>query len=918
MDLIPELEAQREDHMERKVCLYLNRKKLKFGSVPEAIDFLRPLAGSEEPMATLTARQSLLGDMDLVASTFDVERASCCYGGHLLEKASRSRNCGCVVCNACGATIEPYSLRWRCAHDCDYDVCGSCRNLPRCEVTYSEATTSAGSASGGEEVEDEGLQVGEGEQVPLIQDVSREVGSNDIGERLLLQAQLAKTLRENESLREKAIRLEATQTRLARALGTGEDLRDWIAELLDQRADAALAAAPSLEHPDPAGAPPLGAELPARVVEAPTSVAPPAPEKVDAENKRETDNMPPASAPASCRGTGEEAAASAEVTHPSEEAAKDKEECGEGGEDSCGNDMSAAAPNADAALVAAPMPAGKGKGKSKGKIQAPGAPSDSPLRAVAKAAGKGKGGPPAPAGRKVGDGKGKGKGKALTAAVEPTKLSVEPSQDLKSLPWTRFMLGSQLQEGGSIWDSVGEAYKAERHADLVPAEEIEENFSKTAGLLKVDQGEKTKEKKEKRARIGSISQEARFTSEVSLRTLPVHLSCGSKAVCAIRELDGSLLSSEVAQTLHRFLCPSGQQEQEIRMTRQTCEQEFERKLEEWRRAGELEHEKPEPFLWDPVEQYMEEMAQLPACGLRLSCWGFLCQVPEKLNTLTGDIQQFEQMVQCFHSSKELPSLLSLVLAFGNYLNGGKNQKRLGQADGFHIEALGRPGGLDVVRDPEGNDVRKLIFRTFFDKCPERAERLVEELAPLFALVRRRLGKNEGVPTLSKAVCVQIEDLDRQVQLLHSEFTTKQAELKEGLVLIEDPCDRFVVQVPEFFERRREDIDDLVERKDMAMQQFKELLKKFRAETYRGDPILVDGQLKDGNPKEAMTSEVWCRIWDDFFVAKDRILSFDEKALKTSMEPRFCKGAAITVDSLEVLWKLKDAKADKAPKRRKSC
>merc|ERR1740129_769502 len=109
------------------------------------------------------------------------------------------------------------------------------------------------------------------------------------------------------------------------------------------------------------------------------------------------------------------------------------EECGEGGEDSCGDDTCAPAPNADAALVAAPMPAGKGKGKSKGKIQAPGAPSDSPLRAVAKAAGKGKGGPPAPAGRNDGDGKGKGKDKALTAAVEPTKLSVEPGPQVAAV-----------------------------------------------------------------------------------------------------------------------------------------------------------------------------------------------------------------------------------------------------------------------------------------------------------------------------------------------------------------------------------------------------------------------------------------------------------------------------------------------------
>ena len=40
-------------------------------------------------------------------------------------------------------------------------------------------------------------------------------------------------------------------------------------------------------------------------------------------------------------------------------------------------------------------------------------------------------------------------------------------------------------------------------------------------------------------------------------------------------------------------------------------------------------------------------------------------------------------------------------------------------------------------------------------------RLLDELAPLFALVQRRLRKVEGAPVLRKDVRVQIEDLDQQ-------------------------------------------------------------------------------------------------------------------------------------------------------------
>lgn len=64
---------------------------------------------------------------------------------------------------------------------------------------------------------------------------------------------------------------------------------------------------------------------------------------------------------------------------------------------------------------------------------------------------------------------------------------------------------------------------------------------------------------------------------------------------------------------------------------------------------------------------------------------------------------------------------------------------------------------------------------------------------------------------------------------------------------------------------------------------------------------MDGQVKEGNPKAEMTSEVWCKIWDDFFVPSERVLSFDEKRQKAIIEPRFCKEEPLTVESLEILW-----------------
>merc|ERR1740133_257116 len=124
-----------------------------------------------------------------------------------------------------------------------------------------------------------------------------------------------------------------------------------------------------------------------------------------------------------------------------------------------------------------------------------------------------------------------------------------------------------------------------------------------------------------------------------------------------------------------------------------------------------------------------------------------------------------------------------------------------------------------------------------------------ELAPMFALVQRRMVKDsDNCPDLKKSVRVQIEELDKQLVQLKNEFTSKHKELKDGLQRIADPADKFFVEIPQEFERERKRVDELSDRKDLVLQQFKALLGMYKAETYRGDAVVENGRMKEGNPK----------------------------------------------------------------------
>jgi len=84
-------------------------------------------------------------------------------------------------------------------------------------------------------------------------------------------------------------------------------------------------------------------------------------------------------------------------------------------------------------------------------------------------------------------------------------------------------------------------------------------------------------------------------------------------------------------------------------------------------------------------------------------------------------------------------------------------------------------------------------------------------------------------------------------------------------------------------------------------------------------VFVDGRLEDGNPKEEMSSSVWCLLWDDFFVRGSLIMEQTEKVQKDIFGPRFCGSGQISVESLEMLWQLKrPASLAKVAMKKKRC
>merc|ERR1711972_403160 len=250
---------------------------------------------------------------------------------------------------------------------------------------------------------------------------------------------------------------------------------------------------------------------------------------------------------------------------------------------------------------------------------------------------------------------------------------------------------------------------------------LEQNFSKNAQPPK-EKPKKLDDVKKDTVKLLRITTdekpELRGAREASLK----QLMSTQEVAKAIMDLDDAALTLDHLCMVRQNACPNPKQLLELQEARRT---------------------QPNVPMALP-EQYMWVLGQIPACQQRIKCWEFVRTYKERTTSYVENLKHFEAIVECFRSSKMLPSILGLVLAVGNYLNGDSNR---GQADGFDIETLGK---LETVKGADARDIRHFIFKVYFNNLETDAAILIEELAPCFGNVSRNLNKNsDGTEILSK-------------------------------------------------------------------------------------------------------------------------------------------------------------------------
>ncbi|XP_035388790.1 formin isoform X1 [Electrophorus electricus] len=313
----------------------------------------------------------------------------------------------------------------------------------------------------------------------------------------------------------------------------------------------------------------------------------------------------------------------------------------------------------------------------------------------------------------------------------PRKPAVEPACPMKPLYWTRIQI--QHTDNNMLWGSLEEP-------DIIDTKEFEELFSKASLQPKKKPLSDTYEKKAKAKKLIKLLDGKRSQAVgILISSLHLEMKDIQQAVLAV---DSSVVDLETIEALYENRAQSDELGR-IRKHYETSKDD-------------------EVKLLDKPEQFLYELDQIPDFASRAHCIIFRSVFLDSISSIHSKTQIISSVCKELLESDSIKEVMGLVLAFGNYMNGGNRTR--GQADGFGLEIL-----------PKLKDV----------KSRDNRISLVDYVVSYYL---RNLDKNAGTEKsvfplpephdVFLAAQVKFDDLSKDLRKLKRDLTVCEKEVKD--------------------------------------------------------------------------------------------------------------------------------------------
>ncbi|KAM4770988.1 formin-2-like [Rhinophrynus dorsalis] len=313
----------------------------------------------------------------------------------------------------------------------------------------------------------------------------------------------------------------------------------------------------------------------------------------------------------------------------------------------------------------------------------------------------------------------------LSQANGVRKALLEPAKPMKPLYWTRIDLHARRDSSKPIvWEAVREP--------KVDFQELEHLFSKSTVKERKKPISDTITKTKAKQVVKLLSNKR--SQAVGILMSSLHLDM-KDIQHAVLKMDNSVVDLETLQALYENRALSEEQE----------------RIEKHMKASQNK-DKSNPL--DKPEQFLFELTTIPNFTERVFCILLNSTVSETIRSLRRKLELLQRVCKTLREDPVILHVLGLVLAFGNYMNGGNRTR--GQADGFTLDIL--PKLKDVKSNDNTRNLLSYIVSYYLRHFEENA------------------GKEECVFTLPEP-----QDFFKTAQMKFEDFQKDLHKIKKDLV-----------------------------------------------------------------------------------------------------------------------------------------
>ncbi|XP_039995260.1 formin-2 isoform X2 [Xiphias gladius] len=276
----------------------------------------------------------------------------------------------------------------------------------------------------------------------------------------------------------------------------------------------------------------------------------------------------------------------------------------------------------------------------------------------------------------------------MVQEAAPAKAVIEPPKPMKPLYWTRIQLHAKKQTGPLVWEKIEEP--------TVDFEEFVELFSKSAVKEKKKPISDTISKSKAKQVVKLLSNKR--SQAVGILMSSIHLDM-KDIQNAVLNMDNTVVDLETLQALYE---------------NRAQDDEMDSIKKHIKASRDKEGAKP----LDKPEQFLFQLSQIPNFSERVFCILFQSTFHECIISVLRKIEILQRVCKTLQSGKCVLQVLGLVLAFGNFMNGGNRSR--GQADGFTVDIL--PKLKDVKSSDNSQSLLSYIVAYYLRHFDEDAGR----------------------------------------------------------------------------------------------------------------------------------------------------------------------------------------------------